>query len=225
MDTARLPRRQALVQDHAMTARRIDFSKQPGPPLLGWCCLLLGAALLTSAWGLKQHWSEQAAALQRQLIQTERETQRQQATARARAALPPAEARRWAQWQTQRALPWQEALQAVDAASSDPVYLLALAWQGGSDGNAGQLKLEAQAPGWNEALVFVEQLQRSLDLAGTPLFGAAQLSSQQQAQDASTNATVQRFVVTVPLRWGGRAAAAVTTATALPAASARRPTP
>lgn len=197
-----------------MTARRIDFSKQPGPPLLGWCCLLLGAALLASAWGLKQHWSEQAAALQRQLTQTERDTQRQQVAARA--ALPPAEARRWAQWQTQRALPWQEALQAVDAAAADPVYVLGLTWQGGSDGNPGQLKLEAQAPGWNEALVFVDKLQRRLDLAATPQFGAAQLSSQQQAQDASTNETVQRFVVTVPLRLAARATSAASQATVIP---------
>jgi hypothetical protein len=202
-----------------MTARRIDFSKQPGPPLLGWCCLLLGAALLASAWGLKQHWSDQAAALQRQLTQTERDTQRRQAAARARAALPPAEARRWAQWQTQRALPWQEALQAVDAAAAHPVYLLGLTWQGGSDGNPGQLKLEAQAPGWNEALVFVDKLQRSLDLAASPLFGAAQLSSQQQAQDASTSETVQRFVVTVPLRLAARATPAATQATVVPTAN------
>ncbi len=208
-----------------MTARRIDFSKQPGPPRLGWCCLLLGAALLVGAWALKQHWSGQAAALQRQLTQTERDTQRQQAAERARAALPPAEARRWAQWQTQRALPWQEALQAVDAATAGPVYLLGLTWQGGSDGNPGQLKLEAQAPGWSEALVFVDKLQRSLDLTATPLFGAAQLSSQQQAQDASTNEAVQRFVVTVPLHIAAAATPAAPQARAVPPAHSTRTSP
>jgi hypothetical protein len=116
-------------------------------------------------------------------------------------------------------LPWQEALQAVDAAAAHPVYLLGLTWQGGSDGNPGQLKLEAQAPGWNEALVFVDKLQRSLDLAASPLFGAAQLSSQQQAQDASTSETVQRFVVTVPLRLAARATPAATQATVVPTAN------
>jgi hypothetical protein len=108
------------------------------------------------------------------------------------------------------------------------VYLLGLTWQGGAEGNAGQLKLEAQAPGWNEALVFVDKLQRSLDMAAIPLFGAAQLSSQQQAQDAGTGEQVQRFVVTVPLRLSTRAAAAATgptAATTLPTTSAVRSTP
>lgn len=208
-----------------MTARRIDFSRKPGLPLLGWCCLLMGAVLLAGAWALKQHWSDQGAKLQRHLTQTARDTERQQAAASARASVPPAQAQRWAQWQTQRDVPWQEALQAVDVATAAPVYLLGLTWQGGSQGNPGQLKLEAQAPGWNEALVFVDKLQRTLDLATTPLFGAAQLSSQQQAQDASTNETMQRFVVTVPLRMAARATPAAAQATALPATNATRTSP
>ena len=76
--------------------------------------------------------------------------------------------------------------------------------------------------------MFVDKLQRSLNLAATPLFGAAQLSSQQQAQDAGTGEQVQRFVVTVPLRLSTRAAAAASTptaATTLPPSSAVRPTP
>ena len=211
-----------------MKPGHVDFSKKPGSPLLGWCILLLGVVLLASAWALKRHWSEQAITLQRHLSQTEREAARQLAASRARAALPPAEARRWARWQTQQSLPWQEALQAVDAASGDPVYLLGLTWLGGSDGSPGQLKLEAQAPSWNEALMFVGKLQRSLDGAASPMFGGAQLSSQQQSQDASTSEPVQRFVVTVPLRSGARdasAANAMTAATTLQAPPAGRPTP
>jgi hypothetical protein len=207
----------------------VDFSKKPGPPLLGWCILLLGVLLLLSAWALKQHWSKQAITLQRQLSETERETARQQAASSARATQLPAEARRWAHWKTQQSLPWQEALQAVDAASSDPVYLLGLTWQGGPDGSPGQLKLEAQAPGWNEALVFVDKLQRSLDVAASTLFGGAQLSSQQQSQDASTSEPVQRFVVTVPLRWTARdalaAAPAMTAATTFQGPAAAQSTP
>lgn len=189
-----------------MKASRIDFSRKPGPPLLGWLVLFLGAGLLLCAWALRQHWNKDAETLQRQLALAEREIERQRATARAQAPVPMADARRWAQWQTQLSLPWQVAMQILDATVSDPVYLLGLTWQGGSDGSPGQLKLEAQAPGWNEALVFVDAFQRSLDAAPTPLFGSAQLSSQQQAQDASTGEQVQRFVVMVPLRWASLAA-------------------
>jgi hypothetical protein len=93
-----------------MKPGQIDFSKKPGPPLLGWFVLLLGVGMLASVWALKMQWEKQAATVQSQLAQAERETQRQQTAARARAALPPAEARRWAQWQTQQSLPWQQAL-------------------------------------------------------------------------------------------------------------------
>lgn len=201
-----------------MKPSHIDFSRKPGLPTLGWFCLLLGATSLASAWASMQYWSEKSAALQHHLTQTERESQLQKMSSRQRVALPPAEALRWANWQTQLALPWQRALQAVDTARADPVYLLGLTWQGGSDGSPGQLKLEAQAPGWREALVFVDAFQRSLDAAPTDMFGAALLSSQQQAQDASTGEQVLRFVVMVPLRWVA-SSAPTQTATATPTTS------
>lgn len=184
-----------------MTPRSIDFSKQPRLPWQGWALLLLGCTALAITWGLKHHWDEQAQTLQRQQALADREAAHQLATDRARTAVPPAEARRLAQLAQQLAWPWPQVLQAVDAAVAEPVYLLGMGLQPQADSNTGLLKLEAQAPTWNDALAFVEKLQRTQALMPQVL-GIPQLSSQQQALDAGTNAPVVRFVVTMPL--GGR---------------------
>lgn len=183
-----------------MTRQRIDFARKPGPPRKGWVSLVLGTVALASTLALAQHWTEEARSVQQALDQTERDAQNQLAAARAATKLTPAETRRWAQWRMQQVWPWQEALLAVDAASSAPVYILGLTWQAGSDGHPGQIKMEAEAPNWHEALAFIDRLRHTLAQPDPPLFGQAQLTSQQQAVDAGTNASVQRFVVTVPLR-------------------------
>lgn len=182
-----------------MTPRRMDFSRKPGLPWPGWLLLFLGLALLGGSWALKRHWQQESAALRQRLDQAAREVADRQAADRARHAMTPADARRWAQLRQQQAWPWPVALQSVDDAVAEPVYLLAMSLQSANDSGGGQLKLEAQAPTWSDALSFVEKL-REAQAATSPSLGPPQLSSQQQALDAGTNAPVVRFVVTMPVR-------------------------
>ena len=185
------------------TTRRIDFSRPPGLPRAGWCLLLVGSLLLAGTWGLRLHWQERAEVAQRRLDQVGQEAARRQAEDLARKVPTPAAARRLAQLRHQQAWPWQAAFQVVDDAVAEPVYLLGLSLQpGAEDSSAGALKLEAQAPTWNDALAFVERLRQAQASLAPRALGEPQLNSQQQALDAGTNAPVMRFVVTMPVRAG-----------------------
>ncbi len=186
-----------------MTTRRVDFSRPTSSPRAGWWLLLAGSLLLAGACALKQHWQDRAEAAQRRLDQAGHEAARRQAEDTARQAVTPAQARRLAQLRQQQAWPWQAALQVVDDAVAEPVYLLGLSLQpSAEDARAGSLKLEAQSPTWNDALAFVERLQQARAALAPQALGQPQLSSQQQALDAGTNAPVVRFVVAMPVSGG-----------------------
>lgn len=182
-----------------MNLEHIDFLRKPGPPLAGWLCLGLGTALLSTSLALERHWREQATSLKLQIAQADEAFRRQKAAEQAHSTLPALASRRLAQWQVRQSIPWQGVLTAVDASTAPPVHLLGLTWQIDSSGRTAQLKLDAQAAEWEDALVFANHLQGLLNTAAAPLQADTQVSSQQLGQDTGNGEQVQRFSIKVPL--------------------------
>lgn len=144
-----------------MTLRRLDFGRPARGPVLGWVVLLLGmVCLLASAWA-RQAWRQLDAAEAARVIA--RQAARDAAVASPR-AVPSTSERRLAQARREMTLPWSRALSAVEAAATDPVYLLALSIEPGT----GLVSLAAEAPSLEDALRFAEALEGSGAL-GRPL--------------------------------------------------------
>lgn len=169
-----------------MSLRAVDFMRPASPPLGGWLLLAAGAAAFLTATFFQQRWA------------SEMEAQRREADARmevSRAALRPAVAapptaaqRRLQKAQEELNRPWISAFEAVESVTTDPVYLLSMNFERGSD----VLRLEAEATQFEDSLAYVQRL------AHTDPFRDATLVSHEQANNPRGLNVVRFSVVT---RW------------------------
>lgn len=173
-----------------MTPGLIDFSSKARAPWQGWVLLAAGLLALTTGVVVDRRWKTELNERVDVLERASRDADaRLQAVARDRVTRPNVDARRRGQLQAELSFPWLPALLAVESATVDPVYLLGMTLQR----DAGLIKLDADVPNLNDALVFVEKLGQTQALA------SAQLLSQQQVVDPLTNTTSLRFVVSASL--------------------------
>lgn len=173
-----------------MNLRNLDFLRQPAAPRLGWALLAVGAAALVAATVVDQRAQAQREAVEQMMAQRAEEERvrlqpppvRPPTAADRRAALAEQELRR----------PWLSAMRGVEAATVAPVFLVAMNIERGT----GLVKLEAEAPTFNDALAYVEHLGHGGFLGGVTLV------SHQQGLDGTTGAPLIRFAVSA--EWGAR---------------------
>lgn len=183
-----------------MTQRPIDFAKQTGPSKLSWFVLSIGVAALLGAVAANRHVMMQVHEAEHALNIADKASEKDIIARRLAVKPSPAESRLLAQWRAKQAWPWQDVLLAVDVATVSPTHVMNLAWQISADSKQVQLRIEAETPRPEEALVFVEKLQATLIQIDSQLNQKVQLISQQEAVDAGNGASIQRFVVAVQLQ-------------------------
>ena len=172
-----------------MSLRSVDFLRRPSAPRLGWVVLAVGSVAVVLAIGADQRGQAQREAVEQarlQRMEAERVRQRP-----APVKPPTAADRRAAQAEQELRRPWLGAMRGVEAATIAPVFLVAMNIERG-----GLVKLEAEAPAFNEALAYVDRLERSSSLAGVTLV------SHQQVIDPATGGSLVRFAVSA--EWGPR---------------------
>lgn len=171
--------------------RRIDFLHRKRQPGVGWLLLAAGVAALLSAGFVTNGWSVLRAEAQRQRHAQEEAAAR--AHSEARRPVPPSPAQiRLAQVAPDLRQPWLPTLKVIESASTPPVFVLSLAITPGS----GQVRLEAEAPTFVDALAYVRSLNEEGVLEG------AQLRTHETAADPLTNQPIVRFGVTA--QWVAR---------------------
>jgi hypothetical protein len=134
--------------------RRIDFVHKGTQPPMGWWLLGAGALALAGTWLDATRVQNERAALA-DARQVEALAERQRLAASAPIPLPPADARRRRNLSSQLRQPWLAMLHAVEGATQPPVYLLHLT----VDPPRGAVHLEAEAPSFDHALAYVQQLE------------------------------------------------------------------
>lgn len=173
-----------------MNIRAVDFLRPTTSPPLGWWLLGAGVVALGFALWCDSRWgAERTEALR--LSQLRAEVLR----ARLQPAPPPvpnATQQRWQQARVELQRPWISALHAVESATTDPIYLLSLTVEPSS----GLLKLEAEAPSFEEALDYARILEQWGTLQRTAL------STHEQATDAASGRSIVRFTLTT--HWNAR---------------------
>lgn len=169
----------------------VDFSRPPrSQPVLGWVLLAIGVVVLAAGMGWAWH-----AAHEREAAEREAEARFQAARARRPAAAPkvptPSD-RRAAQAVHHLAQPWNAALRAVETVTADPVYLLSLQLERSTGG----VKLEGEAPRYEDVVAYVDRLQSVGGLASVAL------QSHDTVVDPNTGRQSVRFAATA--QWGAR---------------------
>lgn len=164
-----------------MSGSTVDFLHAPRRPRIGWVLLALGSAALAMALWCEQRWASERAA-------TELADEQALAAQRALLALlPPPEPtlaqRRWQQAQGELRRPWLPALRAIEAATVNPVFLLSMT----IEPSKGLIKLDAEAPSFDNALAYVQVL----DIGG--VLQPAVLVSHEQAADVAGGRGTVRF--------------------------------
>jgi hypothetical protein len=138
-----------------MSLPAIDFLRPPRSPTAGWLVLALGVACAAGAlWAAQQWAAERARAEQEQQAITDT---RRSITQPRPAPTPTVTQLRAEQTELQLRRPWLQVLSAVESAAMEPVYLLSLS----VDAGTGAVRLEAEAPSFDEAVAFVEVLTRA----------------------------------------------------------------
>lgn len=173
-----------------MNASSMDFLQRKRTPGFGWCLLALGVGALVLAAHLENQKATERAAAEREL---------QVATAALEArrpalkptALTPAQ-RRAEQARADLQRPWLATLRAIEAATREPVYLLALA----IEPSTGMIKLDAEAGSFEQALFYVDVL------SGSSVLLPATLVSHEAVATALPGQGAIRF--TVNTRWATR---------------------
>jgi len=167
-----------------------DFLRPPGSPRVGWVLLVVGAVCLATALWLERQWTSERAAAEHaaraaDTIRRERE--------RPKPAPAPTMAQlRWQQAQAELRRPWIPALRAVESATVDPVYLLSLAIDPATEA----IKLEGEAPSFDHALAYVQ----NLDEGG--VLQPATIASHDQTFEAGSGRGFVHFTATT--RWNVR---------------------
>lgn len=164
--------------------------RPPASPPLGWWLLAAGVVAMVVALELKGQWtSDQNEAQRREQSRIEARLTLDRPT---RPAEPTLAQRRWAQIQPELQRPWLPMLRAVETATSSPVYLLSLA----VEPEFGVIKLEAEAPDFGSAIVFVQRLGETGALQPGALVSHEEIATQ------GTPASMVRFSATS--RWNRR---------------------
>lgn len=173
-----------------MSASTIDFLKPRAKSWLGWCVLALGIGAVAAALHVDRQWRRERT--EREAALTARASAAEQQRREALRPMPVSpDQRRLQHIAPQLRQPWLPVLRVVEGATRPPVYLLALA----IDPASGSVRVEGEAPGFDEALAYA----KALDEDG-PL-GPAELRSHEQVSDPSGRAAVRFTIMT---RWSVR---------------------
>lgn len=173
-----------------MTTRAIDLSRDAAPPLLGWILLVVGLGAAMTGLLHRQQLTAARAEAERH-VQARLESQRPKPGTAAVASPSPAAVRRLAA-QVESRTPWLATLSAIESTTREPVYLRAVTIEPGS----GDVKLEAEASSFAEALAYVQELDAA------ELLHPALLRSHEESVDPVRGTAVVRFSVVA--RWNRR---------------------
>lgn len=168
-----------------MSLQIINFAKRhDGVPRLGVVLLALGVLMAVVTAVCDRQWAaEREQALQAQMRRDEAVRAHQQA--QPAVVLPSADEKRLQHAEAERKRPWLEALRAIESATRDPVFLLAM----NADVGSRSLRLDAEAPSFEHALSYVQVLPDGFGLA------SAQLLTHEMVTDAASGRQVVRFSV------------------------------
>ncbi len=135
-----------------MNLAAFDFLRPPSSPRIGWILLGVGAVVLGAAVWLETQWAaERGEVLRlRQFNLAKQQTRPKPAPPSA----PTLVERHWQQARLELRRPWLPVLRAIEVATTDPVYLLSLT----VEPVTGLVKLDAEAPSFDVALLYVQQL-------------------------------------------------------------------
>jgi hypothetical protein len=173
-----------------MSAPMIDFAHAKRTAWLGWIVLALGVAALGTALRLDQRWTTQRADQQASL-QARLDAAEQQRRDALRPVPPSPDRRRLQRIAPQLRQPWLTTLRVIEGVTQPPVFLLGLS----IDPASGGLRLEGEAPSFEEALAYAKSLGEGDAL------GRAELRSHELMNDPSGRASVRFTVVT---QWSAR---------------------
>ncbi|MCR5881416.1 hypothetical protein LRS03_00465 [Rhizobacter sp. J219] len=172
-----------------MSLRVVDFAEpRDRVPRLGVVFMAAGLmSLLAVAW-CQERW---AADRERALQEVERraEALRVQRQAKPVVTTATVDEKRMQRVVAERSRPWMAALRAVESATRDPVFLLAM----NADVSNHNLRLDAEAPSFEHALAYVQVLPDGVGIA------SAHLLSHESVTDATSGRQVVRFSVSA--RW------------------------
>ncbi|MEY4564338.1 MAG: hypothetical protein RLZZ618_3615 [Pseudomonadota bacterium] len=174
-----------------MSLRAVDFLHPPSAPRLGWWLLAAGLISIALAVGAERHSAREQAEASRVTQQAVEVRRAQERAARQAVPVSPTD-KRQRQAQAELARPWLPALRGIEAATSDPVYLVSLKF----DRGIGQLRLEAEAPTFDEALAYLQRLGRNAPLS------AVALTFHEETKDPATGRSLVKFSAVAT--WSGR---------------------
>jgi len=152
-----------------MSLSDVDFLRRPAQPLAGWWILATGVILLAGSLTFANRWrtERQAADVQEQAILMSRQT-------RLKPAAPPTQSvaqRRWSQARSELSKPWTAVLNSVESATHEPIYLLSL----NIEPATGIIHVEGEAPGFDQALDYVQALGAEPSLTSATLVSHAEI--------------------------------------------------
>jgi len=149
----------------------VDFLRRPTPPAMGWVLLAMGLLALAGSLRFAQEWRQQRGQVagQESTLAAARHALRRPATS----APPTLRQRRWQQARDQQGRPWNAALGAIEAATLEPVYLLSMV----VDPATGSIRLEGEAPDFDQALAYVQSLATQPALSSATLESHADMGT------------------------------------------------
>lgn len=172
-----------------MSLETIDFTKpRRRAPTAGVALLTLGVLAMVATAVFDRRWAADREQLLQAALRRE-EAMRAQQRAKPVVGVPSADERRLERALAERNRPWLAALRAVEAATRDPVFLLAMNADAANPG----FRLDAEAPSFEHALSYVQVLPDGVGLV------SAQLLSHELVTDAASGRQVVRFSVSA--RW------------------------
>ena len=164
-----------------------DFLRGPARPYAGWVCLGVGTLAIVAAlaWDYHEAQGREAA------LRAQRQAQEAAGSTTAPAPSPAERAaqQRVRQVQAELRMPWLAVLQAVEAATVKPVYMLSMSVEPSS----GAVRLDAEATNYEQALAYARALGES------GLLAPAMLVSHEQIAEAAPGRPALRFSVST--RW------------------------